>query len=93
MERKESSKRTVYKKNFRELLERKQKEKRERAQKNEEKIEIQGYINKRGKKTWNENKIGKAKWRKHFKDLDGIELNEEEQRDRMEVREYIRVQE
>lgn len=38
MERKESSKRTVYKKkNFRELLERKQKEKREKAQKNEEK--------------------------------------------------------
>lgn len=37
MERKESSKRTVYKKNFRKLLERKQKEKRERAQKNEEK--------------------------------------------------------
>lgn len=33
------------------------------------KIEIQGYINKRGKKTWNENKIGKAKWRKHFKGL------------------------
>lgn len=57
------------------------------------KIEIQGYINKRGKKTWNENKIGKAKWRKHFKDLNGIKLNEEEQRDRMEVRANIRVQE
>lgn len=92
MERKESSKRTVYKKNFRELLERKQKQKRE-LRRMKKKIEIQGYINKRGKKTWNENMIGKAKWRKHFKDLDGIELNEEEQRDRMEVRENIRVQE
>lgn len=29
----------------------------------------------------------------NIKDLDGIELNEEEQRDRMEMRENIRVQE
>jgi len=61
---------------FREWLERKKREKKEKELKRiKRETEVSKFINKkRGNKTWNENTIGKKKWRQHFMELlDGME--------------------
>ena len=67
-------------KEFRELLEKKQKEKRVEEQEELKKLKREAYVwkyikyRKRGKMLWKENNIRDKEWRKYFKLLDGTEV-------------------